>query len=269
MPITASGGWRDCLSLSAFPFGCADVGTLLTTTALTSDRLASSLDPFIPQLRMPTRTITLDSKAAAKGKSESLQLDFASGAVGYRFWSGSGRHHPLVRAAGAAKKTPMPTVVDATAGLGRDAFLLASVGAKVVMLERSAEVHALLEDALDRARAASDALAEVVSRMTLIHGDARDYLPNLQAEIVIVDPMHPPRQNSALVKKEMRLLAGIVGADEDSHELMRVALASARDRVVLKWPLGAAPLLETPAPSYQFSGKTVRYEVFLTGTKAG
>jgi len=269
MPITASGGWRDCLSLSAFPFGCADVGTLLTTTALTSDRLASSLDPFIPQLRMPTRTITLDSKAAAKGKSESLQLDFASGAVGYRFWSGSGRHHPLVRAAGAAKKTPMPTVVDATAGLGRDAFLLASVGAKVVMLERSAEVHALLKDALDRARAASDALAEVVSRMTLIHGDARDYLPNLQAEIVIVDPMHPPRQNSALVKKEMRLLAGIVGADEDSHELMRVALASARDRVVLKWLLGAAPLLETPAPSYQFSGKTVRYEVFLTGTKAG
>jgi len=218
---------------------------------------------------MPTRTITLDSKAAAKGKSESLQLDFASGAVGYRFWSGSGRHHPLVRAAGVTKKTPMPTVVDATAGLGRDAFLLASVGAKVVMLERSAEVHALLKDALDRARAASDALAEVVSRMTLIHGDARDYLPNLQAEIVIVDPMHPPRQNSALVKKEMRLLAGIVGADEDSHELMRVALASARDRVVLKWPLGAAPLLETPAPSYQFSGKTVRYEVFLTGTKAG
>jgi 16S rRNA (guanine1516-N2)-methyltransferase len=214
----------------------------------------------------------LDSKAAAKRKSSSaerLQLDFASGAVGYRFWSGSGRHHPLVRAAGVTKKTPMPTVVDATAGLGRDAFLLASVGAKVVMLERSAEVHALLEDALDRARAASDAFAEVVSRMTLIHGDARDYLPNLQAEIVIVDPMHPPRQNSALVKKEMRLLAGIVGADEDAHELMRVALASARNHVVLKWPLTAAPLLETPAPSYQFSGKTVRYEVFLTGAKAG
>ena len=179
----------------------------------------------------------MDSSAATKRKNasaERLQLDFAGGA-----------------------------------GLGRDAFLLASVGAKVVMLERSAEVHALLEDALGRARAASPALAEVVARMSLIHGDARDYLPELGAEIVMVDPMHPPRRNSALVKKEMRLLAGIVGADEDAHELMRVALASARDHVVLKWPLTAAPLLKTPAPSYQYSGKTVRYEVFLTGTKAG
>ena len=145
----------------------------------------------------------MDSSAATKRKNasaERLQLDFAGGAVGYRFWSGSARHHPLVRAAGVTRKTPMPTVVDATAGLGRDAFLLASVGAKVVMLERSAEVHALLEDALGRARAASPALAEVVARMSLIHGDARDDLPKLQAEIVMVDPMHPPRRNSALVK---------------------------------------------------------------------
>ena len=29
------------------------------------------------------------------------------------------------------------------------------------------------------------------------------------------------------------------------HELMQVALASARERVVLKWPLRAQPLLES------------------------
>jgi 16S rRNA (guanine1516-N2)-methyltransferase len=63
----------------------------------------------------------------------------------------------------------------------------------------------------------------------------------------------------------MRLLSGIVGADEDSQELMRIALATAGDRVVLKWPLRAASLLEQPKPSHQFAGKTVRYEVFLTG----
>jgi 16S rRNA (guanine1516-N2)-methyltransferase len=197
--------------------------------------------------------------------SERLHLDFARGAVGYRFRTGGARHHLLVRAAGI-KKDRNPTVVDATAGLGRDSFLLASVGARVVMLERCAEVHALLEDALKRASAESPDLAEVVARMTLIHGDARDHLPLLRPDIVLVDPMHPPRQNSALVKKEMRLLAGIVGADEDAQELMRVALASARDRVVLKWPVSAAPLLETPAPSHQFPGKTVRYEVFPVGT---
>jgi 16S rRNA (guanine1516-N2)-methyltransferase len=195
-----------------------------------------------------------------------LRVDFAGGAIGYRFRRGSARAHPLVKAAGF-RKDRTPTVVDATAGLGRDSFLLASVGANVVMLERSAQVHALLSDALARASASSSDLAEVVARMTLIHGDAKDHLPKLRPDVVIVDPMHPPRQNSALVKQEMRLLSGIVGADEDSQELMQVALASARERVVLKWPLRAAALLESLKPSHQFAGKTVRYEVFLTGTR--
>jgi 16S rRNA (guanine1516-N2)-methyltransferase len=199
--------------------------------------------------------------------SGQLRLDFASGAVGYRFRRGHGRGHPLVKAAGF-RKDRVPSVVDATAGLGRDSFLLASVGAKVVMLERSAEVHALLADAMARAAATSPDLAEVVARMTLIHGDAKEHLSRLRPDVVIVDPMHPPRQNSALVKQEMRLLSGIVGPDEDAQELMQVALASARERVVLKWPLRAAALLESPKPSHQFTGKTVRYEVFLTGTRA-
>jgi len=198
--------------------------------------------------------------------SGQLRLDFAGGAVGFRFRRGHGRGHPLVKAAGF-RKDRIPAVVDATAGLGRDSFLLASVGANVVMLERSAAVHALLADALARASAASPDLADVVSRITLIHGDARERLPALRPDVVIIDPMHPPRQNTALVKQEMRLLSGIVGADEDSQELMQVALASARERVVLKWPLRAKPLLESPKPSHQFAGKTVRYEVFLTGIK--
>jgi 16S rRNA (guanine1516-N2)-methyltransferase len=195
-----------------------------------------------------------------------LRLDFAGGAVGYRFRRGGERGHPLVKAAGL-RKDRFPVIVDATAGLGRDAFLLASAGASVTMLERSAEVHALLSDALARAAAESIELAEVTSRMTLIHGDARHLLPALAPDVVIVDPMHPPRRNTALVKEEMRLLSGIVGADEDSDELMRIALASARERVVLKWPLRAAALLAAPKPSHQFAGKTVRYEVFLTALK--
>jgi 16S rRNA (guanine1516-N2)-methyltransferase len=200
------------------------------------------------------------------GKGEPPRVDFAGGAVGYRFRRGGERGHPLIRAAGI-KPDRMPGIVDATAGLGRDAFLLASAGATVTLLERSAEVHALLKEALARAAAESAELAEVVARMTLIHGDARDHLPDLKPEIVIVDPMHPPRRNTALVKKEMRQLSAIVGADQDAHELMAVALAAARERVVLKWPLRAAALLDTPKPSHQFAGKTVRYEVFVTALR--
>ncbi|GHM54843.1 hypothetical protein ECZU51_35130 [Escherichia coli] len=40
----------------------------------------------------------------------------------------------------------LPDVVDATAGLGRDAFVLASVGCRVRMLERNPVVAALLDD---------------------------------------------------------------------------------------------------------------------------
>jgi 16S rRNA (guanine1516-N2)-methyltransferase len=201
------------------------------------------------------------------GKTDQPRIDFAGGAVGYRFRRGGERRHPLVRAAGI-KKDRLPSIVDATAGLGRDGFLLASTGATVTLIERSAEVHALLKEALARASAESPELAEVVARMTLIHGDAKDRLPELKPDVVIVDPMHPPRRNTALVKQEMRQLSAIVGADEDAHETMAVALASARDRVVLKWPLRAAPLLETPKPSHQFAGKTVRYEVFVTALKS-
>jgi 16S rRNA (guanine1516-N2)-methyltransferase len=200
------------------------------------------------------------------GKTGQPHIDFAGGAVGHRFRRGGERGHPLVRAAGI-KRDRIPSIVDATAGLGRDAFLLASAGADVTLIERSPEVHALLKNALARATAESDELAVVVGRMTLIHGDAKTYLPQLKPDVVIIDPMHPPRRNSALVKQEMRLLSAIVGADKDADELMRIALAHARERVVLKWPLRAAPLLDAPKPSHQYSGKTVRYEVFVTALK--
>jgi 16S rRNA (guanine1516-N2)-methyltransferase len=200
------------------------------------------------------------------GKADPPHIDFAGGAVGYRFRRGGERGHPLVRAAGITKGH-VPSIVDATAGLGRDAFLLASAGAAVTLIERSAEVYALLKEALGRAVAESAELAGVAGRMTLIHGDARELLPGLKPDVVIVDPMHPPRRNTALVKKEMRQLSALVGADEDADELMKVALASARERVVLKWPLRAAALLDAPKPSHQFAGKTVRYEVFMTAIK--
>jgi 16S rRNA (guanine1516-N2)-methyltransferase len=190
-----------------------------------------------------------------------LVVDFVGGAVGHRFRSGGARDHALLKATGVSK-AQHPTVIDATAGLGRDSFLLASLGAKVTLLERSAEVHDLLQRGLEAARATGEEMAEIVARMTLVHGDARDILPGLQADVVMVDPMHPPRRKTALVKKEMRLLRQLVGTDPDVLELMQAALASSCRRVVLKWPLRADPIAGLRKPSYQIRGKTVRYDVF-------
>lgn len=126
-----------------------------------------------------------------------LICDFTGGAVRHRFWFGGGRGQALPRAVGMKDgKTPM--VVDATAGLGRDAFLLASLGAQVTLIERSPEIHGLLKEGMARAGQAGGAVAEVIARMTLLLGDSRDLLSNLSPEVVLVDPMHPPRKNPPL-----------------------------------------------------------------------
>lgn len=154
-------------------------------------------------------------------------------------------------------------MVDATAGLGRDAFLLASLGAQVTLIERSPHVHGRLAAGLQAAAEDPEA-AEVVARMTLLQGDARQLLAGLSPDVVIVDPMHPERTSTALVKKDMRLLRDLVGTDPDQLELMQAALASARKRVVLKWPRKAPPMPGLRAPSHQIVGKTLRYDVFMT-----
>lgn len=159
------------------------------------------------------------------------------------------------------KKGACPHVVDATAGLGRDAFLLASLGARVTLIERSEQMHSLLAAALEKAQAGE--MAGIVARMALRHGDAKDLLPGLAPEVVLVDPMHPPRGNSALVKQDMRQLREIVGADPDALELIKVALVTAQKRVVLKWPRKAALPEGLPAPSHQILGKSTRYDVWM------
>src|SRR5690606_23122611 len=100
--------------------------------------------------------------------------DFVEGALAYRRLHGGGRGQPVARAVGL-KPGIYPKVLDATAGLGRDAFVLAALGCEVVMLERSPIIAALLDDALARAALESE-VAPIVARMTLIQADARQWL---------------------------------------------------------------------------------------------
>ena len=183
-----------------------------------------------------------------------------------RFGGGRGQHLP--KAVGM-KSGQSPTIIDATAGLGRDAFLLASLGSKVTLIERSDIIHELLAAGMDVARQAGGQHKDIMDRMTLIHGDSIALLPQMQADVVLVDPMHPPRQKSALVKAEMRAIRDIVGVDEDQQLLVETALTMATKRVVLKWPAKAAPLAGLRPASHQIIGKSIRYDVFMTSKKRG
>lgn len=195
-------------------------------------------------------------------KSE-LRVDFVSGAVAHRLRFGGGRGQDLAKAMGfRSGKTPQ--VIDATAGLGRDSFLLASLGAQVTMIERSTRMHELLQAGMEDARLQGGVFADIIARMTLLNGDAKDLLPTLSGEAILIDPMHPPRKTTALVKQELRQVREIVGTDEDAADLMRVALKHARQRVVLKWPAKGDPIEGIPSCSHQILGKSTRYDVFMT-----
>jgi 16S rRNA (guanine1516-N2)-methyltransferase len=193
-----------------------------------------------------------------------LRVDFVSGAVAHRLRFGGGRGQALAKAMGLRSgKTPM--IVDATAGLGRDSFLLASLGAQVVLIERSEEMHSLLAQGMKRAVQEGGEFREIIGRMTLLKGDAKDLLAELSGEAILIDPMHPPRHNSALVKRELRQVREIVGTDDDASDLVHVALKTARNRVVLKWPAKADPISGIRACSHQIQGKSTRYDVFMVG----
>lgn len=193
-----------------------------------------------------------------------LRVDFVNGAVGHRLRFGGGRGQPLARAMGL-QNGKSPRVIDATAGLGRDAFLLASLGVIVTLIERSPQMHALLADGMDRAKEEGGVYSDIIGRMTLLHGDAKDLIPDLEGDSILIDPMHPPRRNSALVKRKLRQVRDIVGTDDDAADLMQVALAHARNRVVLKWPTKADPMGGLRTCSHRILGKSTRYDVFMTG----
>ena len=71
--------------------------------------------------------------------------------------------------------------------------------------------------------------------------------------------MHPERQKSALVKKDMQALQQIIGADDDAEKLIKLAITRTKNRVVVKWPQRLAPLIK---PNYSLNGKTVRFDVY-------
>lgn len=191
-----------------------------------------------------------------------VRVDFVEGAVAHRRQFGGGAGQMIAKAVGIAQGI-RPQVLDATAGLGRDAFVLASLGCRVDLIERQPLIGGLLEDGLQRA--ASDAeVANIVARMRLLQGNAIELMGAWQDEapqVIYLDPMFPHRDKSALVKKEMRLFRPFVGDDLDAPALLAAALKLASHRVVVKRPR-KAPLIEGAKPGYALEGKSSRYDIY-------
>ncbi|REG86906.1 class I SAM-dependent methyltransferase [Marinomonas pollencensis] len=195
-----------------------------------------------------------------KGAPKPVVIDFTSGAVDHRRRFGGGKRQDIAKAVGLNKQSNL-SVLDATAGLGRDAFVLASLGCHVSLCERVGFVRALLEDGLRRALNHSE-VSTIVARMPLLEGTIKS-VTEARFDVVFLDPMYPHTdKSSAAAKKEMAFFRDLVGKDEDADLLLPKALEVANYRVVVKRPKGA-PYLNNTEPTYQLEGKAGRFDVYV------
>lgn len=199
-----------------------------------------------------------------KGDKHLFSIDFLSAAFRHRCQQSGLRKEYIARAMGVSPNAH-PWIVDATAGLGRDSFMLAKLGFQVTMLERSAVIHCLLEDALTRAKA-DPANAVYAERLHLIHTDAVYWLRQLpngeRPRVIYLDPMFPKRQKAAAVKKDMSILQALVGVEESFEQLFELSLACATHRVVIKRPRLAAYVMERK-PHFHLMGKSSRFDIYI------
>lgn len=205
----------------------------------------------------------LGLQVTGKGAPGPVRAEFVTGKMGYRREHGGGAGQLVAKAVGLQKTRASLHIVDATAGLGQDAFILASLGCRVTLFERNPVIHALLADGLARAALNVDCAA-IIERMQLLEGSSIDWLERTgsnAADVIYLDPMFPHREKSALVKKEMQVFRTVVGDDDDSSPLLTAALAAARYRVVVKRPR-KAPAIDGPEPSTRIEGKSSRYDVY-------
>ncbi|MDG0993069.1 MAG: class I SAM-dependent methyltransferase [Luminiphilus sp.] len=189
-----------------------------------------------------------------------VRVDFASPGLQYR--RKSGQNELLGRAVGVKGDT-RPLVLDATAGLGRDAYVLADLGCSVTLIERSPVLALMLKQALERASISAITSVQLASsRMQLQSGDSRAYKIS-QETVIYLDPMFTDRRSSAAVKKDLSVLQALHASVENEDEQLFVwAMSQPVRRVVVKRPL-KSPALHHRKPSHVIKGKAVRFDVYV------
>ena len=169
----------------------------------------------------------------------------------------------MVVKAAKIKDKENPTLIDATAGLGEDSFILAASGFTVTLCEYNPVICALLEDGIERAKNIPP-LKEAAQRMTVFEGDSIEYMASLTAapDVVLLDPMFPERQKSALIKKKFQLIHRLEKPCDDEDSLLSAAVNLCPHKIVIKRPLKGA-FLAGRKPDYSLTGKAIRYDCFV------
>ena len=206
-------------------------------------------------------TIHFDSKGVSlSGFGLTYQGDFAETMM-HRVTNGRLQHEMLVKAASSEKEGRK--AIDATAGMGEDAFLLAAQGYEVTLYEQNPVVAALLKDAIRRAKK-NQILKDIAGRMKVVEADSVESMSKLldPVDVIYLDPMFPARQKSSLINKKLQLIQKLEPPCSEETDLFDAALKVGPSRIIVKRPLKSG-CLAGREPSYTLKGKAIRYDCYV------
>ena len=207
----------------------------------------------------PKLTILFHAKGVSlTGYGLSYQGDFEN--MLHRVTNGRLQHEMLVRAAKSDK--PGRKAIDATAGMGEDAFLLAAQGYEVTLFEQNPVIAVLLKDALRRAKK-HPVLKDIASRMNLVQDNSVEGMSKLldPVDVIYLDPMFPARQKSSLINKKLQLIQKLEPPCSEETDLFDAAISASPSKIIVKRPL-KSEFLAGRNPSYTLNGKAIRYDCY-------
>lgn len=224
-----------------------------------AEALSQKLNAPITEKEGDGLTVLFDAKGVSlTGYGLTYQGDFEN--MLHRITNGRLQHEMLVK---AAKTSEMGLKgIDATAGMGEDALLLAAYGYEMTLYEQNPVVAALLKDALRRAKK-HEILKDVVNRMKVVEGDSSKLLKNLtyEPQLIYLDPMFPARQKSGLINKKLQLIQKLEPPCSKEQDLFEAAIMAGPKKIIVKRPL-KSPHLAEKKPNYMLQGKAIRYDCY-------
>ena len=224
-----------------------------------AEAFARRIGAEISEKPRPKLTILFHAKGVSlTGYGLSYQGDFEN--MLHRVTNGRLQHEMLVRAAKSDK--PGRKAIDATAGMGEDAFLLAAQGYEVTLFEQNPVIAVLLKDALRRAKK-HPVLKDIASRMNLVQDNSVEGMSKLldPVDVIYLDPMFPARQKSSLINKKLQLIQKLEPPCSEETDLFDAAISASPSKIIVKRPL-KSEFLAGRKPSYTLNGKAIRYDCY-------
>jgi 16S rRNA (guanine1516-N2)-methyltransferase len=159
----------------------------------------------------------------------------------------------LVIKAVLGKKKQATSIMDCTAGFGKDAYLMSLTGSQITAYESNPLMCALLKDGLNRAH---------IDSIRVHKKDALAHIKKTDCEVIYIDPMYPASKKSAKNNKQMTFLQSFIGHQTQmAEDLFEQAKLSNAKKIIIKRPVKAA-FVNDSKPTSQIIGKAARFDIY-------